>query len=279
MDIVGLETVYNVVKMYVKTPRFLAPYNFKGMAKLLDQMIKEQIEAKEAEKAAKQAEKDKIAQEKEESLNSENNENIDTAINHTLVIDSSDITNLPILLTSASSWLSLSVPFCLLYVCHFRDDSGQQGPREDDQLACFFGKHLLHFLCKADAVEHNDVGVIAADLLRRLLQRLPVSVGRSSHADAFVHKTLPLAVVLFQLQRGRRAEPELRGVRRDRRAHSGPAARDKGGQAPDGGAGASHPRGGIRQTRQHLTVFSAFHIFLCESDRKDLCFLRKSIKM
>lgn len=41
MDIVGLETVYNVVKMYVKTPRFLAPYNFRGMAKLLDQMIKE----------------------------------------------------------------------------------------------------------------------------------------------------------------------------------------------------------------------------------------------
>ena len=41
LDTVGLETAYNIVKMYVKVPKFLAPYNFKGMAKLLEQMIKD----------------------------------------------------------------------------------------------------------------------------------------------------------------------------------------------------------------------------------------------
>ncbi len=41
LDTVGLETAYNIVKMYVKVPKFMAPYNFKGMAKLLDKMIKE----------------------------------------------------------------------------------------------------------------------------------------------------------------------------------------------------------------------------------------------
>lgn len=39
MDVVGLTTVYNVVQMYTKIPKFLAPYNFKGMAKLLKSYI------------------------------------------------------------------------------------------------------------------------------------------------------------------------------------------------------------------------------------------------
>ena len=41
LDTVGLETAYNIVKMYVRVPKFMAPYNFKGMAKVLDQMIKD----------------------------------------------------------------------------------------------------------------------------------------------------------------------------------------------------------------------------------------------
>ena len=41
LDTVGMVTAYNIVKMYVKVPKFLAPYNFKGMAKVLDQMIKD----------------------------------------------------------------------------------------------------------------------------------------------------------------------------------------------------------------------------------------------
>ena len=39
LDIVGLTTAYNIVKMYVKIPSFLAPYNFKGMEKMLKQYI------------------------------------------------------------------------------------------------------------------------------------------------------------------------------------------------------------------------------------------------
>ncbi|MCH4191613.1 MAG: 3-hydroxyacyl-CoA dehydrogenase [Butyrivibrio sp.] len=35
LDTVGLTTAYNIVEMYVKIPSFLAPYNFKGMAKML----------------------------------------------------------------------------------------------------------------------------------------------------------------------------------------------------------------------------------------------------
>ena len=30
-----LKTAYNIVSMYVKIPSFLAPYNFKGMEKML----------------------------------------------------------------------------------------------------------------------------------------------------------------------------------------------------------------------------------------------------
>ncbi len=39
IDTVGLTTAYNIVKMYVKIPSFLAPYNFKGMEKLLKKYI------------------------------------------------------------------------------------------------------------------------------------------------------------------------------------------------------------------------------------------------
>ncbi|MFA6829826.1 MAG: 3-hydroxyacyl-CoA dehydrogenase [Bacilli bacterium] len=39
LDTVGLTTAYNIVKMYVKIPSFLAPYNFKGMAKMLQDKI------------------------------------------------------------------------------------------------------------------------------------------------------------------------------------------------------------------------------------------------
>ena len=35
LDTVGLNTAYNIVKMYTKIPSFLAPYNFKGMEKML----------------------------------------------------------------------------------------------------------------------------------------------------------------------------------------------------------------------------------------------------
>ena len=41
LDTVGLKTAYEIVNMYVKTPSFLAPYNFKGMARLLKQYIDE----------------------------------------------------------------------------------------------------------------------------------------------------------------------------------------------------------------------------------------------
>lgn len=39
LDTVGLTTAYYIVSMYVKIPSFLAPYNFKGMAKMLKEYI------------------------------------------------------------------------------------------------------------------------------------------------------------------------------------------------------------------------------------------------
>lgn len=41
LDTVGLTTAYNIVSMYLKIPSFLAPYNFKGMAKMLKKYIDE----------------------------------------------------------------------------------------------------------------------------------------------------------------------------------------------------------------------------------------------
>ena len=41
IDVIGLTTAYNVVKMYLKVPSFLAPYNFKQMAKVLEKYIEE----------------------------------------------------------------------------------------------------------------------------------------------------------------------------------------------------------------------------------------------
>lgn len=41
LDTVGLTTAYNIVQMYVKLPSFLAPYNFKGMSKMLKKYIDE----------------------------------------------------------------------------------------------------------------------------------------------------------------------------------------------------------------------------------------------
>ena len=41
LDTVGLTTAYNIVKMYLKIPSFLAPYNFKGMAAMLKKYIDE----------------------------------------------------------------------------------------------------------------------------------------------------------------------------------------------------------------------------------------------
>ena len=41
LDTVGLTTAHNIVKMYVKIPSFLAPYNFKGMEKMLKKYIDE----------------------------------------------------------------------------------------------------------------------------------------------------------------------------------------------------------------------------------------------
>lgn len=41
LDTVGLNTAYNIVQMYVKLPSFLAPYNFKGMEKMLKKYIDE----------------------------------------------------------------------------------------------------------------------------------------------------------------------------------------------------------------------------------------------
>lgn len=41
LDTVGLKTAYNIVLMYVKIPKFLAPYNFKGMEHLLKKYLDE----------------------------------------------------------------------------------------------------------------------------------------------------------------------------------------------------------------------------------------------
>lgn len=41
LDTVGLTTAYNIVQMYVKLPSFLAPYNFKGISKMLKKYIDE----------------------------------------------------------------------------------------------------------------------------------------------------------------------------------------------------------------------------------------------
>ncbi len=41
IDVVGLKTAYNIVLMYVKVPSFLAPYNFKEIAKVLKKYIDE----------------------------------------------------------------------------------------------------------------------------------------------------------------------------------------------------------------------------------------------
>ena len=41
LDTVGLKTAYEIVLMYIKIPSFLAPYNFKGMEKLLKKYIDE----------------------------------------------------------------------------------------------------------------------------------------------------------------------------------------------------------------------------------------------
>lgn len=41
LDTVGLNTAYNIVLMYVKIPKFLAPYNFKGMERLLKKYLDE----------------------------------------------------------------------------------------------------------------------------------------------------------------------------------------------------------------------------------------------
>lgn len=41
LDTVGLKTAYNIMLMYVKIPSFLAPYNFKGMEKMLKKYIDE----------------------------------------------------------------------------------------------------------------------------------------------------------------------------------------------------------------------------------------------
>lgn len=41
LDTVGLTTAYNIVKMYLKVPSFIAPYNFKGMEKMLKKYIDE----------------------------------------------------------------------------------------------------------------------------------------------------------------------------------------------------------------------------------------------
>lgn len=41
LDVVGLTTAYNIIKMYLKIPSFMAPYNFKAMAKVLEKYIEE----------------------------------------------------------------------------------------------------------------------------------------------------------------------------------------------------------------------------------------------
>lgn len=39
LDIIGLKTAYEIVKMYVKIPSCLAPYHFKAIAKKLESYI------------------------------------------------------------------------------------------------------------------------------------------------------------------------------------------------------------------------------------------------
>ena len=41
LDTVGLTTAHNIVKQYVKVPRFLAPYNFRGMDAMLQKYLDE----------------------------------------------------------------------------------------------------------------------------------------------------------------------------------------------------------------------------------------------
>ncbi len=41
LDTVGLTTVHNIVKQYTKIPRFLAPYNFRGMEAMLKKYLDE----------------------------------------------------------------------------------------------------------------------------------------------------------------------------------------------------------------------------------------------
>lgn len=40
-DIVGINTAYEIIKPYVKIPRFITKHNFKGQAEILEKMIKE----------------------------------------------------------------------------------------------------------------------------------------------------------------------------------------------------------------------------------------------
>ena len=42
LDTVGLKTAHDIVMMYVKIPSFLAPYNFKGIEKMLKKYIDEE---------------------------------------------------------------------------------------------------------------------------------------------------------------------------------------------------------------------------------------------
>lgn len=41
LDIVGLKTAYNIAKMYAKIPSIFSPYDFKGVAKLLEKYVNE----------------------------------------------------------------------------------------------------------------------------------------------------------------------------------------------------------------------------------------------
>ena len=41
LDAVGITTAYNIVQKFVKIPKFLAPYNFKGMSKMLKKYMDE----------------------------------------------------------------------------------------------------------------------------------------------------------------------------------------------------------------------------------------------
>ena len=41
LDTVGLTTAHNIVKQYTKIPRFLAPYNFRGMEAMLKKYLDE----------------------------------------------------------------------------------------------------------------------------------------------------------------------------------------------------------------------------------------------